>query len=178
MKNILNITFCALLAFGMMACGEKKLTYEDMKKAEATLFNEDQTMNLEAAPKVADTYCQFVKENPNDSSAAMWLYHAVEINVMLNESEKSIAIGNQLLQQYPESSWAPMSLFLIGSYVYNDQLNDTAQAHQAYQRLIDDYPDSPLVDDAKKSIEYLGLTPEEIMNLFLMSQFEEDEEDL
>ena len=71
-----------------------------------------------------------------------------------------------------------MSLFLLGSYVYNDQLNDTAQAHKTFQKLIDDYPNSPLVDDAEKSIEYLGLTPDEIMNLIMMSQFEEDEEDL
>ena len=170
----------ALLAFGFLACGgnAKKLTVEDMKKAEATLFNEDQSMNREAAPQVAETYCEFVKQNPDDAEAPMWLYHAMEINVQLEDADKSIALGNQLVEQYPESEWAPMSLFLLASYVYNDQLNDTAQAHATFQKLIDDYPDHSLVDDAQKSIEYLGLTPEEIMNLILMSQFEEEEEDM
>ena len=170
----------ALLAFGFLACGgnAKKLTVEDMKKAEATLFNEDQSMNREAAPQVAETYCEFVKQNPDDVEAPMWLYHAMEINVQLADADKSIALGNQLVEQYPESEWAPMSLFLLASYVYNDQLNDTAQAHATFQKLIDDYPDHSLVDDAQKSIEYLGLTPEEIMNLILMSQFEEEEEDM
>ena len=170
----------ALLAFGFLACGgnAKKLTVEDMKKAEATLFNEDQSMNREAAPQVAETYCEFVKQNPDDAEAPMWLYHAMEINVQLADADKSIALGNQLVEQYPESEWAPMSLFLLASYVYNDQLNDTAQAHATFQKLIDDYPDHSLVDDAQKSIEYLGLTPEEIMNLILMSQFEEEEEDM
>jgi hypothetical protein len=41
-----------------------------------------------------------------------------------------------------------------------------------FQRLIDEYPESGLVEDAKKSIEYLGLTPEEIMELFVTSQME------
>ena len=170
----------ALLAFGFLACGgnAKKLTVEDMKKAEATLFNEDQSMNREAAPQVAETYCEFVKQNPDDAEAPKWLYHAMEINVQLADADKSIALGNQLVEQYPESEWAPMSLFLLASYVYNDQLNDTAQAHATFQKLIDDYPDHSLVDDAQKSIEYLGLTPEEIMNLILMSQFEEEEEDM
>ena len=170
----------ALLAFGFLACGgnAKKLTVEDMKKAEATLFNEDQSMNREAAPQVAETYCEFVKQNPDDAEAPMWLYHAMEINVQLADADKSIALGNQLVEQYPESEWAPMSLFLLASYVYNDQLNDTAQAHATFQKLIDDYPDHSLVDDAQKSIEYLGLTPEEIMNLILMSHFEEEEEDM
>ena len=101
----------ALLAFGFLACGgnAKKLTVEDMKKAEATLFNEDQSMNREAAPQVAETYCEFVKQNPDDAEAPMWLYHAMEINVQLEDADKSIALGNQLVEQYPESEWAPMS---------------------------------------------------------------------
>ena len=64
-----------------------------------------------------------------------------------------------------------MSLFLLGSYVYDSQLNDTAKAHVAFQRLIDSYPESELVDDAQMSIKYLGLTPEEIMER-IMSQTE------
>ena len=62
---------------------------------------------------------------------------------------------------------------MLGSYVYNDQLNDTAKAHVMFQRLIDEYPDSELVDDAQKSIEYLGLTPEEIMARIIEQQMEE-----
>ncbi len=163
----------AVLAFGMFACGEKKLTQEDLKAAEATLFNEDRTVNEAVAPEVAEKYCQFVEQNPNDSSAARWLYHAMEINVLLKQPEKSIEIGDKLLAQYPESEWAPMSLFLLGSFVYEDQLNDTARAHVAYQRIVDEYPENKLANDAKKSIEYLGLTPDEIMSLIMMSQFQE-----
>ena len=175
MKNTLKLMLFALLAVGMMACGEKKLTQDDLKAAEATLFNEDQTINEAVAPEVAEKYCQFVKQSPDDPTAPRWLYHALEINMMLKDSDKAIKIGNQLLEQYPQSKWAPMSLFMLGSYVYDDQLNDTAQAHKCYQRLIDEYPESELVDDAQKSIEYLGLTPEEIMSIIMMSQMEEEE---
>lgn len=180
MKKTLKMMAVAMLALALFACGgnTKKLTHDDMKKAEAMLFNEDQSLNREAAPQVAETYCEFVKQNPDDAEASMWLYHAMEINVELENADKSIALGNQLVEQYPDSEWAPMSLFLLASYVYNDQLNDTAQAHATFQKLIDDYPNHSLVDDAEKSIEYLGLTPEEIMTLIMMSQFEEDEEDL
>ena len=164
----------ALLSFGLFACGGKQLTEADLKEAEKNLFNVDQTLNEAVAPEVAEKYCQFVKQNPNDSTAAQWLYHAMEINVLLKDAEKSAAICDQLTTNYPESSWAPMSLFLMGSYVYNDQLNDTAKAHVMFQRLIDEYPDSELVDDAQKSIEYLGLTPEEIMARIMMQQMEDD----
>lgn len=180
MKNTLKMMLFASLAFGMLACGGngQKLTREDLKAAEATLFNEDRSLNEAVAPQVAEKYCNFVKQNPDDSTAARWLYHAMEINVLLKDADKSAAICNQLLDQYPQSQWAPMSLFLLGSYVYNDQLNDTARAHAMFQRLIDDYPQSELVDDAKKSIEYLGLTPDEIMARIMMSQMEESEENV
>ena len=172
MKKLLVIMFFASIAFGMTACGEKKVTTEDLKAAEATLFNDDQSVNEAKAPEIAELYCQYVKQNPNDSAAASYLYSALEINVFLKNTDKSVEIGNQLVSQYPESEWAPMSLFLLGSYVYNDLLNDTAQAHVAFQRIIDDYPQSDLVDDAEKSIEYLGLTPEEIFSRIMMSQME------
>ncbi|MBR1513930.1 MAG: tetratricopeptide repeat protein [Bacteroidales bacterium] len=177
MKNTLKMMLFALLAFGMLACGEKKLTEDDMKAAEASLFNEDKTMNEALAPEVAQKYAKFAEQNPDAESAPLWLYHAMEINVQLKNAEKSAELCDKLLEKFPQSEWAPRSLFLLGSFVYNDQLNDTAQAHATLQRLIDEYPESELVDDAQKSIEYLGLTPEEIMNLILMSSFEEEEED-
>ena len=54
MKKTLRLMLVALLAFGMFACGEKKLTEDDLKKAEETLFNEDQSVNEAVAPDVAE----------------------------------------------------------------------------------------------------------------------------
>ena len=170
----------ALLAFGLFACGGngKRLTLEDLRAAQSTLVNANGSLNEKEAPKVAKKYCQYVKQNPNDTSAVKWLFHAMEINVMLKEADKSIALCDQLLEQFPQSKWAPMSLALLGSYVYEDMLNDTAKAHAAYQRLIDDYPESGLVEDAKKSIEYLGLSDEDKMSLIMMSQMDVEDIDI
>ncbi len=178
MKNILKVMVFAVLAFGLFACGGngKKLTLEDMREAQATLFNADRTLNEKEAPKVAKKYCRYVEQNPNDTSVVKWLYHAMEINVMLKDVDKSEKLCNQLLEQYPQSKWAPMSLLMLGSFVYEDILNDTAQAHMAYQKLIDNYPESDLVDDAQKSIEFLGLTNEEKMSIIMMSRMDGDDE--
>jgi outer membrane protein assembly factor BamD (BamD/ComL family) len=177
MKKSLKLMIFALLALGMLSCGgnEQKLTLDDMRAAQDVLFDENGSLNEKEAPKVAEKYCQFVKQNPNDTSVVKWLFHAMEINLLLKDSEKSIEIGNQLLEQYPQSRWAPQTLLTLGSFVYNDQLKDTAQAHIMFQRLIDEYPDSDLVDDAQKSIEYLGLSPEEIMSLIMESQMDVEE---
>ena len=181
MKKTLKMMVFTVLAFGLFACGGngRKLTVEDMRDAQATLFNADGTLNEKKAPKVAKKYCRYVEQNPNDTASVKWLFHAMEINVMLKDADKSVELCDQLLQQYPQSKWAPMSLILLGSYVYEDMLNDTAQAHAAYQKLIDEYPESHLVDDAQKCIEYLGLSDDDRISKAIMSQMEvvEDEDE-
>ena len=181
MKKTLKLMAVALLTLGLFACGEsrKKITLEEVREAQSILFNKNGSLNEKEAPKVAEKFCRYVKQNPNDTSAVKWLFHAMEINVLLKDADKSEKLCNQLLKQYPQSKWAPQALLTLGSFVYNDQLNDTAKAHVAFQRLIDEYPDSDLVDDAQKSIEYLGLSPDEIMSLIMLNQMDVEEgEDL
>ena len=177
MKQFLKILFFALLAFGLFACGGngKKLTLEDMRAAQDVLFNPDGTLNKKEAPKVVKKYCRYTDQNPNDTSAAIWLYHAIEVNIMMKNADKSVELCDQLLQQYPQTDWAPMSLLLMGSYVYEKMLNDTAQAHAAYQKVIDNYPGSEYEGEAQRFIEYLGLTQEERNSRIIMSQMEEEE---
>ena len=172
MKKTLNLLILAVLAFGLFACGEKKLSKEDLKKAESTLFNEDGSLDTLVAPGVAEKYCQFVEENPNDSSAAMWLYHAIELNVLLKNQDKSEELCNQLLEKYPNSKWAPRSLYLLGAFVYEDQLKDLDRARSNYDRILKDYPDSDIVPSVEASIRFLGMSPDEVYSA--ISQWPED----
>ena len=178
MRNTLKIMVFAVLAFGLFACGEKKLTQDDMKAAEKTLMNENWTMNMDVAPQVAEKYCKFVEQNPDDPTAPTWLFHALEINVALKNVDKSVELCDQLIAQYPESKWSPKSLMLMGSYLYEDQLNDTAMAHKAYQRLIDEFPNDSLVKDARILIDCLGLTDEEKWNKIMFSRIPEEDVDV
>ena len=175
MKNTLKMMMFALLALGMMSCGEKKLTQEDLKKAEATLFNQDQSINEAEAPNVAEKYCKFVEQNPDDATADKWLYHALEINILLKDSDKSIALCDQLVRQYPQSKWAPTGLFLLGSYVYNDQLNDTARAHETFQKVIDNIKE--FTDNLEENVLFHKKTDEEMMkeNIEAIQQEEQEQ---
>lgn len=176
MKKTMQTMILALLAFGMMACGEKKLTQEDVKEAELTLFDEDGAVKPDMVPSVAETYCKFVEQNPDDITASLWLFHAMELNIAIKDVEKGVQLCNQLVEQYPDSKWAPNALLILGSYVYEDQLNDTAMAHQTYQRLIDTYPDNDLVKDAQVLISCLGMSDEEKLMWIQKSQMNEEGE--
>ena len=89
MKKTLKLMAIALLSLGLFSCGEnqKKITLEEVREAQSALFNENGTMNKEEAPKVAEKFCRFVKQNPDDTAAVKWLFHAMEIHMMLKDSE-------------------------------------------------------------------------------------------
>ena len=178
MKNTLKLMLFALLAFGMMACGEKKLTQEDLKKAEQTLMDSNGNLNKEAVPAVVDKFCTFVKQNPDDASAPDWLFKALQIEVKAGESEKAIALCDQLVKDYPTSGTIPAALMLTASEVYDSQLHDLDKARAMYEKVINDYPDSEWAESAEKMIEYLGLTPDEIMAKFALSIMEEEDGEL
>lgn len=175
MKKTLKLMLVAMLAMGLFACGEKKLTYQDMKKAEATLFDEEGYLDTLQAPKVAEKYLKFVKQNPDDTTASLWLYHAMELNVMMKNTEKSMELCDQLVEKYPDSKWTPRGLYLLGSFIYEEEFKDLDKAREVYERIISEYPESEIVESVKSSIKYLGWTPDEIFADMAMSQFEEEE---
>lgn len=60
MKKTLRMMVVVGLALAMFACGnkEQKLTLADLRAAQATLFNQDRSVNEAVAPEVAEKYCK------------------------------------------------------------------------------------------------------------------------
>jgi tetratricopeptide (TPR) repeat protein len=176
MKKTLKLMLVAMLAMGMFACGEKKLTYKDMLKAEATLFDEEGYLDTLKAPKVAEKYIKFVEQNPDDTTASLWLYHAMELNVMLKNTEKSMELCDQLVEKYPDSKWAPRGLYLLGSFIYEEEFKDLDKAREVYERIVRDYPECDIIESVNASIKYLGWDPKDIFADMAISQFVWEEE--
>ena len=176
MKKTLKLMLVAMLAMGMFACGEKKLTYKDMLKAEATLFDEEGYLDTLKAPKVAEKYIKFVEQNPDDTTASLWLYHAMELNVMLKNTEKSMELCDQLVEKYPDSKWAPRGLYLLGSFIYEEEFKDLDKAREVYERIVRDYPECDIIESVNASIKYLGWDPKDIFADMAISQFVCEEE--
>lgn len=166
MKHLLRLTMVAAIVVMMTACGNNKLKVEDLKKAEATLFNDDMTANKEAVPEVVDLFCQYVNENPEAEDAPNWLFKALEIAVGYLEPQKAIEIGEKLFENYPDYDKTPVGMFMLGTMVYEDKLGELGKAKMLYEKLIADYPDSEFAPVAQQAILNLGKTPEEIIREF------------
>ena len=170
MKNTLRIMFALVLAFGMFACGEKKITEQELTEMEATLLNPDEPVNAEAVPEVVDKFCKFADQNPDEASAPDWLFKALDLSVNFLEPEKTIEIGEKFVQNYPDNDKSPMVLFVLGSMVYDEQLHDLDKAREMYETILNNYPDSDFVPSVEAALNFLGMTPEEIVKEFEMMQ--------
>lgn len=167
MKQTLLWIFMALMV--MVGCQNQnaKTTANDVKKAEAALFNEDQTVNAEAVTDAVAAFNKYVEENPEASDAPEYLFKAIEVSVNTKQDpQQSIAMVNRLLENYPEFDKNPVALFMLATFVYDEQQHDLDRARDAYQRIVDDYPNSPFAKDAAIAITQLGMTPEELVKMF------------
>ena len=168
MKNTLKIMLALVLAFGMFACGEKKITEQELTEIEATLLNPDEPINADTVPFVVDKFCKFVEQNPEAVTAPDWLFKALDLSVNFLAPEKTIEIGEKFAQTYPDNDKTPMALFVLGSMVYDEQLHDLDKAREMFETILNNYPDSDFVPSVEAALKFLGMTPEEIVKEFEM----------
>lgn len=167
MKKTRIILMMAVMIIAASCNHTVKTTEDEVKKAEAALFNDNLTTNVEAVPSAIEVFSKYAEENPDAANAEEYLFKAFEVSVNTKQDPKqSIDLAERFLKAYPKSDKAAVTLFMLASFVYDDQLHDLNQARAAYQRVVDNYPESPFADDAEVSIKHLGLTPEELIRIF------------
>ena len=119
---------------------------------------EQATHELKTYPQAEQYLIEFLTRFPEEPRADIALQALAR--VLMNQSKwgETIARYQELLHRFPESRYCAQSQFMIG-YIY-DQSGEHQKARSAYQKVIRQYPQSDLVDDAQISIENMGKTPE------------------
>lgn len=168
MKKTVVLMAVAMM-FALAGCHNQnpKTSTKDVQKAEEALFNEDQTTNLDAIPDAIATFSKYADENPEAADAQEYLFKAVEISINTKQdAQQSIDLVHRLVTNYPEFDKDPVALFMLATFVYDEQMHDLDQARETYQQVVDNYPDSPFANDAAIAITQLGMTPEELVKMF------------
>ena len=159
--------FVLLLVTAMMlSCGEK-MSVEKINELEAKVLSEDAVVTKENVIQLVDAYTLFAEQNPNDAQSPDFLFKALDIAVGVNAEgpEKAIKIADVLIEKYPDFEMTPMAMFIKG-FVYENMIGDLQNAEMTYRQFIEKYPNSPIVEDVKATLENLGLSPEELIRKF------------
>ncbi len=94
--------------------------------------------------------CQ--KEKPKTEEE---LYTIAQEALNKGNAQEALSYYQQILKDYPQSSNNYKAQFMIG-YVYSEQLRDTVKAREAYQKVIEQYPNCDLVESARWMMENTG----------------------
>ena len=77
--------------------------------------------------------------------------------------EEAVEYYQKFLKEYPTNEeYAYKAQFMIG-FIYNESLKDTAMARLAFKKVLTDYPENDLSDDARWMIDNLNRGPEEVI---------------
>ena len=75
---------------------------------------------------------------------------------------RAIKAYAEFQQKYPDDKKAPQALFMIG-FIQANELGQLEEAKATYNKFLELYPNSEMVESAKAEIENLGLSPDEIL---------------
>lgn len=163
MKRIFVLLSLALM---LLSCGEK-MSVEKINELESKVFAKDAVLSSENVIQLVDAYLLFAKQNPNDQQTPEFLFKALDVAVGINAEgpQKAIDIADVLIEKYPDFEMTPMAMFVKG-FVYENMIGDLQNAEMTYRHFIEKYPNNPMVEDVKSTLENLGLTPEELIRKF------------
>lgn len=145
------------------------LGQEDMlakvNEFEGKVFKSDGTMDVTNANLLIDGYVLFGETFPDAPESANLLFKAAEVSLGMNQAPRSLALYQQVYNNYPEFEKRPFSLFLQG-FIYENNLGRLDDAKVIYEKFLADYPDHPMADDASYSLVNLGKSPDELIREF------------
>lgn len=178
--------FGALMILGLIACGTEQKNEEPKKEEKAVSNKEELQVEIikmeeeltkkmrtqfdeNLAKRVVEFYKSYADNNPQDSISADYLFKAGEVSIGLKEYEQAAGFFERIYNHFPNYAKRVESLYLVG-FVYDEHLSNYGKAQTYYQKVINEHPDHGFADDAKASIETLGLTDEEIIKKFQEAQ--------
>lgn len=163
MKNIIISLFVAVV---MMSCNQET-ALEKINRLEPQMLEETGRLNKEVCAELVDAYVLYAEQNQNDGKSPAYLMSAIDISFNLNSDkpQKTIDIANILIEKYPDFEMTPMAMYIKG-FVYENVAKDLQNAEKTYRQFLEIYPDSPLVESVKSTLENIGLSPEELIKKF------------
>ncbi|NOQ22876.1 MAG: tetratricopeptide repeat protein [Candidatus Aegiribacteria sp.] len=114
-------------------------------------------------PRLRESYGVTINEDaflPDESVEPDSLFQSAQ-NLMESNPESAVQYYKLFIQRFPDHENAHQAQFLMG-FTLSEYTGDYEKAADAFQQLIDNYPESDFVDDAEWMIENMGTPPESL----------------
>lgn len=128
---------------------EAKKMYEacSAEKRGSPVANEAMSRSANIA-RIEEYYQEMSEEETQQSGRALFLLGELYLTQM-DEPDSALAEYLSLVEKFPESEYAPKSLF-AAAWVMENVKKDSVRAAELYQRIIDQYPQSDYLKTARE----------------------------
>ena len=102
----------------------------------------------------------FVERHPEHQRAPEALKKLAALAQQQGRMQEAIDYYGRILAEYNGSGHGDEAQFMI-AFIYEEHIGDFSKAKLAYQRIIDEYPDSELAANARHLLPNVGRNPED-----------------
>lgn len=185
MKNIPSLLFLAI-ALLFAACsgtsGEEEKVKQEMDELasridslENLLFGQESKVDKEVAAQLLQSYIKFTDTYPADDRSPDYLYKGAGIARGVGVHARALKMYQRILEDYPEFGKQAETSFLI-AFTYDNDLKEIDRAKEAYNKVIEEYPDHEFAEQAKERLKTIDLSDEELIELFMKRNAEAEGE--
>ncbi len=172
----MRLIYCLFIGLLINACSSEQKSDQtealapktELKASIAELEKEvfDATGQLKPskATELLSLYYGFANNNQLNDTSAEYLYLAAEMEMGLKRYDEAINTFERVVQNYPEFDKAPQSAYLM-AFINDEYLDKKGKAKELYEKMINRFPRHPLANDARASIQLLGISDEDILKM-------------
>lgn len=141
--------FLVLFVFGFISCSadKKQQDKELIEQMERSTLSDVKVISYEKADSLINGYLNYVKNYPEDSLCATYLYRAADVYANTKRCIESIKTYDRLIAEYPDNVLVESAYFLKG-IVFSQTCLNKEKAAEAFTLFIEKYPNSNLCDQA------------------------------
>jgi len=165
-RNIVIALAAGALLFACSSKHSRQADLDNITRYEDSIDIQNTILSVETGNRLIDLYTTFSNNHPDDSLAPMYLHRAAQVAANIHRPDLALQYLDTVTIKYPDYKDVAVCAFYKG-FVLENVAGDLEHARMAYQEFIDKYPNDPLADDARISMENLGLSPEELLEKIL-----------
>ncbi|NCC72739.1 MAG: tetratricopeptide repeat protein [Sphingobacteriia bacterium] len=164
-KSLILFSFALVFLFMAGCRSPRRENITEIENIEKSLFDQESAIDRTKVGELIDLYVRFADTYPDDSLSPAYLFKAGDMAMNTNRSQQAIEFYKRIIDNYPDYPKVPEALFLQG-YVYENNLGRLDEAKRIYEQFLELYPENDFADDARVSLQFLGKTPEELIEIF------------
>jgi outer membrane protein assembly factor BamD (BamD/ComL family) len=165
-----NFFVLLLMILSFVGCDSSKSegrSSEQLKQIEIiqkdlmSIIENKENLDIQAGEELLDKITKYSNAYREDSMSAVFMLDGAQLCATMGKYQKAI----QLLLNYsehPKATKLDYATYLVG-FEYDEHLNQPMTAEKYYRAVIERYPNSEWAIVANQSLQWLGLSDEEII---------------